>query len=77
MTTTLTIRLEKKQRAKLRSKARALGQSESELVRSILDRDLESRPLGERIRHLAGTLGEPTGEPDEWEKSLREHNWRP
>jgi ribbon-helix-helix CopG family protein len=77
MTTTLTFRLDKKQRAKLRSKAKALGQSESELLRKMLDRELQPRSLGDRIAHLKGSLGEPTGEPDEWEKSLREHNWRP
>lgn len=77
MTTTLTIRLDKKQREKLRSRAKALRESESELVRRMLYRELEPRPMGERIAHLKGALGKPIGEPDEWEKSLREHNWRP
>jgi hypothetical protein len=76
MTTTLTFRLPKKQRNKLRSRAKALGKSEAALLRDLLDRELEPKTLGERIGHLAGTLGEPTGEPDEWEKSLRAHNWR-
>ena len=76
MTTTLTFRLPKKQREKLRSKAKALGQSEAALLRDILNRELEPRTLGERIAHLKGKLGEPTGQPDEWEKSLRKNNWR-
>ena len=76
MTTTMTFRLPKKQRAKLRSKAKALGQSEAALLRDILDRELEPKPLGERIAHLKGTLGKLSGKPDEWEKYLRKNNWR-
>ena len=77
MTTTLTIRLEKKQREKLRSRAKALGKTESATVREMLDRELDVRPLGERIAHLKGAWGTPRGEPDEWEKALRRNNWRP
>jgi len=76
MNATLTIRLDKKQREMLRRKAKALGQSESELVRKMLDREFKPRRLGDVIGHLAGSLGKPIGEPDEWEKTLREHNWR-
>ena len=76
MDSTLTIRLDKKQREMLRRKAKMLGQSESELVRKALDRELKPRRLGDVIGHLAGALEKPVGEPDEWEKILREHNWR-
>jgi hypothetical protein len=76
MTTTLTIRLDKKQREKLRSKAKALKQSESELVRKMLDRELKPRRLGDVIGHLAGALGPAIHPPDEWEKQMRERNWR-
>jgi hypothetical protein len=76
MTTTLTIRLEKKQREKLRSKAKALGKSESELVRNMLDRDLKPRRLGDVVGHLAGALGPEIRPPDAWTKHLRENNWR-
>jgi len=76
MTTTLTIRLDKKQREMLRSKAKALKQSESELVRNMLNRELEPGPLGERIAHLKGALGPAVRTPDEWSKQIRERNWR-
>ena len=77
MTTTLTIRLEKKQRDKLRSRARALGKTESATVREILDRELKSRRLGDVIGHLAGTFV-PKGpeKPDAWRDHLRKQNWR-
>ncbi|MCE0522759.1 MAG: ribbon-helix-helix protein, CopG family [Methylacidiphilales bacterium] len=76
MTTTLTVRLEKKQREKLRSRARALGKSESELLREILDREFTPRRLGDVIGHLKGVLGPAIREPDEWQKQLRARNWR-
>jgi Ribbon-helix-helix protein, copG family len=77
VTTTLTFRLDKKQRAKLRSKAKALGQSESELLRKMLDRELKPRRLGDVIGHLAGAfvLKEPQ-KPDAWRDQMRERNWR-
>ena len=76
MTTSLTVRLPKKQREQLRSQAKALGESESELVRRMLDRELEPRPLGERIAHLKGKLGPAIRPPDEWSKQIRKNNWR-
>ena len=76
MTTTLTFRLDKTQRKKFRSKARALGKSESELLRSMLDRELEPRRLGDVIGHLKGALVPAIRPPDEWHKQMRERNWR-
>jgi hypothetical protein len=76
MTTSFTFRIEKRQREKLRSKAKALGTTESKLIREILDRELEARPLADRIAHLKGGLEPAVGEPDEWEKKLRANNWR-
>ena len=76
MTTTLTFRMEKEQREKLRKRAAALGKSESELLREILDRELDERPLSERIGHLAGSISLPRDKGDEWAKHIRKQNWR-
>jgi hypothetical protein len=77
MTTTLTFRLPKKQRAKLRSRAKELRKTESALLREMLERELAPRrPLGELIGHLKGALGPQIREPDEWSKQLQERNWR-
>lgn len=76
MTTTLTFRLPKSQRQKLRAQAKALGKTESEILRQMLDRELNARPLGERIGHLKGALGKQIREPDAWSRQIRERNWR-
>lgn len=76
MTTTLTFRMEKEQRAKLRKRAAALGKSESELLREILDRELDERPLSERIGHLAGSITLSKEKEDDWAKDIRKQNWR-
>ena len=77
MTTTLTFRLESEQRKKLRTKARALGKSESEFLREILDRELEERPLSVSLGHLKGALSLKNKRSDAWRDTLRERNWRP
>jgi hypothetical protein len=76
MTGTLTIRINPKRRQQIRSRAKATGQSESEVVRSILDREFDGRSLGERIAHLKGVLKPARGEADERERTLRQNNWR-
>jgi hypothetical protein len=76
MNATLTIRLDKKQREMLRRKAKALGQSESALLREILSREFKPRRLGDVIGHLKGTLGPAIRPPSEWQKEMRERNWR-
>jgi len=76
MSTTLTIRLDPALKRALDDRARLHRQSVSALVREILDNAVAERPLGERIGHLAGRLGPARGEPDEWERHLRETNWR-
>jgi hypothetical protein len=42
----------------------------------MLDRELKPRRLGDVIGHLAGALGPAIRPPDEWEKQMRERNWR-
>jgi Ribbon-helix-helix protein, copG family len=76
MTTTLTFRLESEQRKKLRNKARLLGKSESAILRELLDRELEERPMSAAIGHLKGTLSLEVKKPDSLRQTLRERNWR-
>jgi hypothetical protein len=76
VTTTLTFRLDKSQRQKLRAQAKALGKTESEILRQMLDRELDARPLSERIGHLKGALGKQIRKPDAWLRELRARNWR-
>jgi hypothetical protein len=75
MDTTFTFRMSAKQRAKLRRRAKLFGKSEAELLRDILDRELDDRPMGERLKHLKGSLWLPK-DNDPWRKLIREHNWR-
>jgi predicted transcriptional regulator len=82
MTDSLTIRLDARQRRDLHRIASALGQSDSEFVRGLIERGIAAESAGERLRHLAGGLkaaavgrhGAAGG--DGWAKALRERNWR-
>jgi hypothetical protein len=76
MNTSVTVRLSAAQRAKLRQKAKRLGKTESAFIREILDRELEPRPMGEKIGHLAGSLKLKGTKMDEWQKSIYQNNWR-
>ena len=76
MTTTLTFRLPTNLRAKLRQRAKLQGKSESELMRELVHRELQNRTMGERIGHLKGTLSLKGAKMDEWQKSIKENNWR-
>ncbi len=76
MTTSLTIRLEKKLREKLRRKAKVLGKSESAFVRELVDSAIDDRPMGERIGHLKGILSSKGVKLEGWRKVIYEHNWR-
>lgn len=83
MTGSLTIRLDGKQRRDLHRIASALGQSDSEFVRGLIERGIAAESAGERLRHLAGALGAvargrqaAAGGRDAWSKALRERNWR-
>ncbi len=76
MTTSFTFRLDSEKREKLRRKARTLGKTESELLREILDRELETGKKTERLKALAGSLSLKGMKLDGWKKSIRENNWR-
>lgn len=75
METTFTFRMSAKQRAKLRRRAKLFQKSEAEFVREVLDRELDDRPMGERLKHLKGSLVLPK-DNDPWRKLIRKHNWR-
>ena len=77
MNSTLTIRLDARQREQLRRRARLAGKSDSELVREILKRELSATRLETRTGHLAGTLSLKRPAGGSWQKRIRSHNWRP
>lgn len=77
MSTTFSFRMDSDKRRKLRQKAQSLGKTESELVREILDRELQERPLGTLLQHVKGRLALPSGGVEEnWRRTLKERNWR-
>ena len=78
METTLTIRLSKNQRELLRRRAAAGKQSESALVREIIDREMQRGFDFERVRHLVGSIISPRRhwEKDSWREHIRQRNWR-
>ncbi len=75
---TLTIRLPSDQRLALKRSAKAVKKTESEYIRDMLRRDLDSRPLGERIGELIGCLdsSQNIGKPHPLKDRVRERNWR-
>jgi hypothetical protein len=75
MDKTLTIRLDQTQDEALTRRAKELGKTRSELVRELIERGLEEKPLGLRIGHLKGILDLP--EPkDALRRRIKSHNWR-
>ena len=82
MTGSLTIRLDARQRRELHRIAAALGQTDSEFVRGLIERGIAAESAGERLRHLAGALKPAAGDRrvaaggDAWAQALRERNWR-
>jgi len=78
MNTTLTIRLPATQRNALKRRAAAANQSESALVRQLIEREMERGFDFERVRHLAGSVagGPKHWAKDPWRKQLRDRNWR-
>ncbi len=75
---TLTVRLPKAQREALRRSARALKKTESEYIRDLVARDLESHTFAERAGHLVGSVdsSKTIGPPHPLRNVIREHNWR-
>jgi hypothetical protein len=79
METTLTIRLAASQRRALSSKAAALGKTESEVVRELIQHELAEQTIGERVGTLFGCLSLPREKAPagSWRQSIRSRNWRP
>jgi hypothetical protein len=78
MNTTLTIRLSRAQREALQRRAAAAKQSESALVRELIDREMQCGFDFERVRHLAGIVASKPGHgaKDSWRRVIRARNWR-
>ena len=72
---TLTIRLPDAQDAALTRRAEALGRTRSDIVRELIERGLEERPLGRSIGHLNGRLGLSPSSGG-WRKRIKDRNWR-
>ncbi len=71
----LNVRMDRELRQSLDRRAAEFGVSVSELVRDILEQELASRPLVDRIGALRGSLDAPppvTG----WRRRIRDQNWR-
>jgi hypothetical protein len=77
MSTTITIRTDPELRDALRRRAAEEGLSLSELLRSILEREVSRGPLGSRVGHLRGKLELSRRNEEPWRRELRERNWRP
>jgi hypothetical protein len=75
MDKTLTIRLGHAQGEALTARAKLLGKTRSELVRELIERGLEERPLGRRIGHLKGRLDLPSPKAG-WQRRIKDRNWR-
>jgi hypothetical protein len=77
-TSTLTIRLPVEQREALRRSAKAIKKTESEYIRELLQRDLDSRPFGEQAGQFIVCLdsSQTVGEPHPLRDLIRERNWR-
>ena len=75
MDKTLTIRLERDQDKALTARACALGKTRSAVVRELIARGLEERPLGQRIAHLKGRV-QGSSPKTAWQRRIKERNWR-
>ena len=76
MNSSLTIRLDQKQRDALRKRARAESRTESEVARDLLAAGLQNAPEWEDISDLLGSVKLPDSSSDPLRKRIRENNWR-
>jgi len=75
MTTSITFRLPAPKRAQLRRKAKLMGLTESEYLRKMLDRELDTRTRREKLEALAGSVV-LKGKMDSWSKAIYKNNFR-
>lgn len=75
---TITFRIDEQRRGALRKRAAALGKSESELLRDLIDREISMPTVAERAGKLIGSLAlDPKRiDSDSWRKTIRQNNWR-
>ncbi|MYA34341.1 MAG: hypothetical protein F4164_05740 [Gemmatimonadales bacterium] len=73
--TILAVRLEEELREAVNRRAVAEGTTVSGFVRETLREAVADRPIGDRIRHLKGTVRLESAD-DAWRVSLRSRNWR-
>ncbi|WP_420636863.1 hypothetical protein [Candidatus Palauibacter sp.] len=71
----MAVRLEEDLREAINRRAAADGTTVSGFVRETLRAAVADRPIGERIRHLRGTV-RLARDDDEWRTALRSRNWR-
>ena len=76
MSTTITIRADESLREALAARAAQSGKTVSQLVREILEKALEDRPLRYQAGHLKGKLRLAENRSDAWRQRLRGRNWR-
>ncbi len=80
MTETMTIRLNAGHRKALRARAVAIGKTESEVVRDLIEGQLQRKgTVGERAGRHFGRLdfAPASGDGDPWRAHLRQMNSRP
>lgn len=80
MNETLTIRLDAGHRKALRARAAAIGKTESEIVRDLIEGQLQHKgTVGERAGRHFGRLdfAPESGDVDPWRAHLRRMNSRP
>lgn len=73
--TILAVRVEEELREAIGRRAAAEGTTVSGFVRETLREAVADRSVGERIRHLRGTV-RLAPDDDEWRTTLRSRNWR-
>lgn len=75
MGTTLTVRLDDSHDKALTKRAKALGQTRSQVVRDLIDKGLEEHPLARSIGHVRGRLELSTATSG-WRRQIKNRNWR-
>jgi Ribbon-helix-helix protein, copG family len=75
MGNTLTVRLAASHNRALTKRAKALGQTRSQVVRDLIEKGLEEQPLARSIGHVRGRL-ELTAPTSGWRRRIKSQNWR-
>src|SRR5262245_15028876 len=72
---TLTVRLPASHSKALTKRAKALGQTRSQVVRDLIEKELEGQPLGRAFGHVRGRL-ELSTRASGWRRQIKSRNWR-